>query len=66
VGSALLRALLEAAIAAGHAQVRLSAQVQAVDFYRRFGFATEGPDYMEAGIAHIDMRRELEAPGVKG
>jgi predicted GNAT family N-acyltransferase len=62
VGSALFRALLEAALAAGHEQVRLSAQVQAVDFYRRFGFATEGPAYMEAGIAHIDMRRELRAP----
>jgi predicted GNAT family N-acyltransferase len=49
-------------MAAGHAQVRLSAQVQAVDFYRRFGCATEGPAYMEAGIAHIDMRRELRAP----
>jgi predicted GNAT family N-acyltransferase len=62
VGSALFQALLDAAMAAGHGQVRLSAQVQAVDFYRRFGFATEGQDYMEAGIAHIDMRRDLTRP----
>lgn len=59
VGSALLQTLLAAAANAGHSRVRLSAQVQAVDFYRRFGFTTEGNAYMEAGIAHIGMLRDL-------
>lgn len=59
VGSALLQTLLAEAANAGHSRVRLSAQVQAVDFYRRFGFTTEGTAYMEAGIAHIGMLRDL-------
>lgn len=59
VGSALLQALLAAAATAGHPRVWLSAQVQAVDFYRRFGFTTEGNAYTEAGIAHIGMQRNL-------
>ncbi len=57
VGSALLRALLDLAKQAGHARVRLSAQVQAQSFYGRFGFVAEGRPYMEAGIVHVAMAR---------
>lgn len=59
VGSALLRALIEAARARGHEAVVLSAQTHAIAFYERFGFATEGGIYDDAGIAHIDMRLRL-------
>jgi predicted GNAT family N-acyltransferase len=37
----------------------LSAQVQAVPFYRAHGFVPEGEEYMEAGIRHQAMKRRL-------
>jgi hypothetical protein len=59
VGTAVLRALMEAARTRGHREVVLSAQTHAVPFYARIGFAAEGEVYDDAGIPHIDMRRAL-------
>lgn len=59
VGSALLRALLDMARAAGHERAMLNAQVRAVAFYRRFGFEPAGEEFLEAGIPHIAMFRWL-------
>ena len=59
VGSALLKALMEAARRRGDREVVLAAQLRAVPFYRRHGFAAEGAVYEEAGIPHQDMRRAL-------
>lgn len=62
VGARLLNALIELARSRGHRAVRLNAQVQALGFYRRHGFDIEGPQFLEAGIPHVTMRRELN-PG---
>jgi ElaA protein len=35
--------------------LRLSAQTQRLDFYRRLGFASVGEPYLEDQIPHIDM-----------
>ncbi len=59
VGTALLRALLDAARAWGMKAVELSAQTHAVPFYGRAGFAVLGVPYMEAGSAHVRMRLVL-------
>lgn len=59
VGTALLRALLNAARARGMTVVELSAQTHAVPFYVREGFAAYGDEYMDAGIPHRMMRRHL-------
>jgi predicted GNAT family N-acyltransferase len=59
VGAALLQWLLDVALLAGHREVRLSAQVHAVGFYRRFGFTANGEPYLEAGIPHVDMQLAL-------
>ncbi|HXF46123.1 MAG TPA: GNAT family N-acetyltransferase [Burkholderiaceae bacterium] len=59
VGAALLAALIEEARRRGHAEVVLSAQLHAVPFYARFGFAVAGDTFEEAGIAHVTMRRRL-------
>jgi predicted GNAT family N-acyltransferase len=59
VGTALLTALMQAARERGDRDVVLSAQTHAVSFYARLGFAVEGTVYQEAGIDHVDMRREL-------
>ena len=58
-GALLLQALVEQARRRGHTSVRLNAQIQAAGFYRRFGFDIAGPEFMEAGIAHVPMQRRL-------
>ncbi len=56
VGTALLEALLDHARAENYSQVVVNAQVNALPFYRRFGFEAEGEEFREAGIPHIRMR----------
>lgn len=59
VGGAILHWLMARARVDGHAQVRLNAQVHALDFYRRYGFEAHGDVFMDAGIAHRAMTRVL-------
>jgi predicted GNAT family N-acyltransferase len=59
VGSALLMALMEVARARGQREVQLSAQTHAVPFYERHGYVVCGAEYLDAGIAHVDMRTDL-------
>ncbi len=59
VGGAVLQALIEAARQRGDREVILNAQTHAAPFYARYGFAREGEEFMEAGIAHITMRASL-------
>jgi predicted GNAT family N-acyltransferase len=59
VGTAILRALMDAARARGWRAVALNAQTHAAPFYRRLGFVEEGDVFDDAGIAHIAMRRAL-------
>ena len=59
VGAALLKALMQAAKRRGDREVVLSAQVDAMRFYRAHGFEPEGDEYMEAGIRHQAMKRSL-------
>ena len=55
VGTALLEALLQLARERGMAEVTLHAQTHAAGFYRKFGFDTQGEEFLEAGIAHVAM-----------
>jgi predicted GNAT family N-acyltransferase len=59
VGDALLMRLMDVARGRGDARVMLNAQVQAMPFYARHGFAAEGPPFDEAGIAHQAMALAL-------
>lgn len=64
VGALLLQALIGRARERGHARARLNAQTYAIGFYRRYGFEVSGPEYMDAGIPHVPMQRDLaSAPG---
>ncbi|WP_433869718.1 GNAT family N-acetyltransferase [Saccharopolyspora sp. CA-218241] len=57
-GLGLGRKLMRAAVAEVRRRpVVLSAQTYAVDFYRSFGFAEDGEEYLEDGIPHVPMRR---------
>ncbi len=59
VGRAVLDALLGAAGDRGDREAVLHAQLSAAGFYERAGFARRGPEFDEAGIAHVEMLRVL-------
>lgn len=59
MGAALMRQVLAELAGMGVAHVALGAQVAAIGFYERLGFAAHGPVYDDAGIAHRDMSRDL-------
>ena len=59
LGRRVLHALMDAARARGDRQVLLHAQCSAEGFYQRAGFAPHGAVFEEAGIAHIEMVRDL-------
>ncbi len=58
-GAALMRALHAEALASGHAEVVLGAQVSAVPFYERLGYAVFGEPFDDARIPHRWMRFRL-------
>jgi predicted GNAT family N-acyltransferase len=58
----LLGAAHRQARAAGATEVELHSQLPARDFYARAGYAPEGDEFEEAGIAHVVMRRPLPSP----
>jgi predicted GNAT family N-acyltransferase len=60
VGSALMRAAIKEAEQRGLWRQTLSAQIQAIPFYERLGFSVTSDEYLEAGIAHVDMTRQSE------
>jgi predicted GNAT family N-acyltransferase len=55
----VLDLLVATAAAHGWLVVELHAQVHARGFYERAGFGPYGEVYLEAGIEHVGMRREL-------
>lgn len=59
LGSAILRRLMAAASAAGHAESVLNAQVAVMPFYAAHGFQPEGEVFDECGIPHQRMRAKL-------
>jgi predicted GNAT family N-acyltransferase len=59
VGRALLARLIDEAARRGAPRAVLHAQVQAIGFYARAGFAVVGDEFEEAGIPHRRMERAL-------
>jgi len=59
IGRAVLDALMVAARERGEREVLLHAQTSAAPFYLRAGFQPRGPEFEEAGTAHVEMVRAL-------
>lgn len=55
VGTQIMSRLMDTARARLFMRIYLYAQVNAVDFYRKLGFATCGENFEEAGILHTPM-----------
>ena len=60
LGSLLMNKCHDIARELGHKQITLSAQVQAIPFYRGLGYKEKGPIYLDAGIQHRDMDISLD------
>lgn len=63
IGTALLRRMIDEGAHRGLQQVWLDAQLHAIPFYERLGFAAEGEPFMDAGIAHRRMVRPVDETG---
>ncbi|MEH7084635.1 GNAT family N-acetyltransferase [Neobacillus drentensis] len=59
LGKIIIQALEEIAEKRGASQVKLHGQTQAEGFYRKLGFRTSSTIFMEDGIPHILMLKEL-------
>lgn len=60
IGAQVMTALIDLAMRQGLRSVYLHAQSHAAGFYTRQAFVQEGDAFVEAGIDHIAMRRELD------
>ena len=61
LGAAVLTLLEQTARARGWPVIELHAQLHATGFYDRAGYAPYGDVYLEAGIEHLSMRKDLDA-----
>lgn len=59
IGSAILEKLLSIAKSKGMNSVFLNSQIDAVGFYKRFGFEEEGDVFDDAGIPHMKMNKQF-------
>lgn len=59
VGAGVLAQLERCAAERGHRRVQLHAQLHAAGFYDKAGYEREGGVYLEAGIEHVTMSKEL-------
>ena len=59
IGTLMLENLIQQAQTAGHRQVMLHSQSDAVPFYHKNGFTTDSEEFIEAGIPHRHMVRNL-------
>ncbi len=58
-GQKIIRYALSVAIEKGYKEVKVEAQVQAIDFYEKCGFIRIGEAFVDAGIPHIWMMRNV-------
>lgn len=59
IGQQLMQAVIDYAQQEQRAFLKLSSQVHAIGFYQALGFKVQGQDYLDCGIAHIDMQMNL-------
>ena len=59
IGRAVMEGLNQHAKRQGIGELRLSSPADAVAFYERLGYRSEGEPYLEAGIWHLAMKRAL-------
>ena len=63
VGGEILEALISEAHTRRLNRVYLHAQSQTINFYEKHGFCKEGSEFVEAGLSHVKMIRDLNKGG---
>lgn len=58
-GRLIIEAIIEEAKKAGYHSIKLGAQLQARGFYERLGFKAQGEEFVEAGIRHLNMVKNI-------
>lgn len=58
-GTALMQAIQEEVRRHGVSKMRLNAQLQASDFYTQLNYQVCSDEFMDAGIPHVTMEKEL-------
>ena len=59
LGKVIVKTLEEITVEKGLSQVKLHGQTHAEDFYRKLGYQTSSSMFMEDGIPHVLMTKEL-------
>ncbi|WP_445116654.1 GNAT family N-acetyltransferase [Acinetobacter sp. WZC-1] len=60
-GMLLMQEIIRHAENEQRANLILSAQVHAIQFYEHFGFKVQGGQYLDCGIPHVDMELILQS-----
>ncbi len=63
LGAAILDEAEREALASGARCISLHAQLAARSLYRRSGYREQGPEFVEEGIEHVTMEKQLEERG---
>lgn len=59
VGAALMRAVMADLARQGFVSAKLGSQITAQGFYEKLGFVAYGPEFLDADMPHIMMKRGL-------
>lgn len=59
-GKQLIQEMEETILSHGYAKAKLGAQIQAQGFYQRLGYETISDEFLDAGIPHVMMEKELK------
>ena len=60
IGGELLESLVSKAYECKFKSVYLYAQTHVISFYEKYGFCKEGAEFIEAGISHVKMVKDLQ------
>lgn len=58
-GTEIIKAMEKQVIKKGYTQTKLNAQTRAVEFYKRLGYQVVSGEFLDAGIPHITMTKQL-------
>lgn len=58
-GTELITAMENEIIKKGYTQTKLNAQTRAVEFYKRLGYEIVSGEFLDAGIPHVTMTKQL-------
>ncbi|BCU65743.1 hypothetical protein F941_00611 [Acinetobacter bouvetii DSM 14964 = CIP 107468] len=61
IGKLLMHAIIQQAKSEQREFLKLSSQVHAIQFYAGLGFQVQGDEYLDCGIAHIEMYLKLSS-----